>query len=219
MTGSRIFHTIRRLFVIPFVFSFSFTEPTSFVPRYCGGTRLFFLPLSQPEEGDASVAYIHVYHPWPFVAGTVGGYPCSARQSYGSSARVVEYRRNEVSGAEHVLVRTVPESLSGELVLHVAHQRFSRRPGLLQQLFHVAVHLHAQPHGLFHLFPTGACRKETAVGRNGCYGHEQGELYGTQEHRLVGAVSGRGGQRKVGIDISRKSRMDGVCQGAAHGLP
>ena len=81
MTGSRIFHTIRRLFVIPFVFSFSFTEPTSFVPRYCGGTRLFFLPLSQPEEGDASVAYIHVYHPGPFVAGTVGGYPGSPRES------------------------------------------------------------------------------------------------------------------------------------------
>ena len=69
--------------------------------------------------------------PWSSVAGTVGGYPCSARQSYGSSARVVEYRRDEVSGAEeHVLVRTVPESLSGELAVHVAHQRFSRRPGL-----------------------------------------------------------------------------------------
>ncbi len=133
MTGSRIFSYHSPVVCHSVRFFFFVTEPTSFVPRYCGGTRLFFLPLSQSEEGDASVAYIHVYHPWSFVAGTVGGYPCSARQSYGSSARVVEYRRDEVSGAEHVLVRTVPESLSGELVLHVAHQRFSRRPGLLQQ--------------------------------------------------------------------------------------
>ena len=210
MTGSRIFHTIRRLFVIPFVFSFSLRSQRP----SCRGIAVeppLFPAVIAVGRGDASVAYIHVYHPWSFVAGTVGGYPCSARsltvrRPVSSSTGATRYREPSMywSVQSQNPVRGIGTPCGASAVLPS-----SRPPAAALPCSRSSPCAAPRP---FHLFPAGACRKETAVGRNGRYGHEQGELYGTQEHRLVGAVSGRGGQRKVGIDMSRKSRMDGVCQ-------
>ena len=100
----------------------------------------------------------------------------------------------------------------------MAHERLSGGARFAEQLFHVVVQLHASGDRAPQRFAAGGRGEKAFVRGNGCQGHEQRELCGPQE-QLVGALSGRGGQRKIGVDVPREACVDRVGECVPHGFP